>query len=507
MDQIQQVIQLLQAAQRSGAVSPVGNGSGSHAGLWATETDAPSGPNMHGPGGIFGVLGLEEEVISTRIAPRGLIGRLPARGSDTLWPEFPFLMGFTEAEDGSDPEFDAQGLCDDGPMAGAITGCIQSAWFGRYTYETRAIDITQVGRRINRGEFRDLRLIGQVLDPTSNVTPASTVADKAQLLENEAVERMVEVGIAYNNKLIRQTYTGNPAMSNTGGGYREFVGLDLLIRTGHRDAHTKELCPGLDSLIVDFANKKTDDAAGLTLVNTMTWMYRILRYKAERSGLTPASWYVTMRQAAFWEIAAVWACAYWSYRCATTADGPNGENVVGSIDVRDSVNFRDDMRNNNYLLIDGQRVEVVIDDGIPENLAGSGVPAISAGCWGSNIYFIPRLVNGNLAATFLEYYDYRESIDAAREFGFRGSEFWTDGGRFLWIRKTPKLNCIQLHSVFEPRIILRTPHLAGKLLNVQYCPTMHEPGALPGDVGYQDAGVDTRPANSGIFDNDQNEIP
>lgn len=497
---LESTIRLLQAVQQQGG----GYGIQQRVGQWETVTGTPTSQYLYGVGGVFGTLGLERDVISTRVAPRGLASMLPAQNTNVIWPEFPYLVGFTNAEDGADEEFDSQGPCDDGPVAGQILGCIQTAQFGYYTYETEAIDIGMVNQRVNRGQFQDLRLIGTVLDPLANITPDTANRNQAVMLQNDALNKMVAVGVAYQNKLIRQTYTGNPANNNTGGAYKEFWGLDNLIITGHRDAHTQELCPTLDSLIVDFEEANIDEDAGLAYVNTMTWTYRMLQYKAERTGLLPATWVITMTLDAFWEATAIWACAYWSYRCATTTTGPNGENVTGTVDVRDSVNFRDDMRLNRYLLIDGERVRVVVDDGIVRTAMSGG----NAGCFLANQYFIPLTVNGNLAATLFQFYDYSNAIEAARTFNFTDNEFWTDGGRFLWIRKIPRKRCIQLASEVQPRLVLRTPHLAAKILDVKTCPTMTAPGALPDDPGYvAPGGVDSRSGyGPSLFDNAGNPI-
>ena len=44
----------------------------------------PSTPYYTGPGGLFGFPGLERDLISTRIQPRGLASAIPARPSNTI---------------------------------------------------------------------------------------------------------------------------------------------------------------------------------------------------------------------------------------------------------------------------------------------------------------------------------------------------------------------------------------------------------------------------------------
>lgn len=445
-------------------------------GEWATAVDTRTDPYLHGPGGLFGVLGLEQDVISTRIVPRGLAGRLPVFMTDTQWPLYPYFMGVTA----SDEVDDAAGTCDDPPGVGNATTCRQTAQFGRYAYETDPIDLTQVARRINRGEFMDLRLVNDpVGDPLlAPITPDSSEPGLAEYINNEFVHGMVNVGIAYQNKLVRQVYTGNPANNNTGGQYREFAGLDTLISAGKRDAINQARCPGLDSLLISFNNTDVTANAGNDIITRVIWMYRILKDRAEGQRLNPVRFAITMRKALFWELTAIWPCAMATFRCAHNA---TADSVIETVSVDRQLEDQREMRNGFFLWIDGDRVPVIIDDGIVETDLGSG-------CYSSTMYFVPLTYLGNRAATYWEFFDYRPAVRMAGQAGL-GDDFWTDGGRFLWTHKTNKLYCIQHVSIVEPRIILRTPQLAGKIFSVKYCPFMHESSALPGDVGYYDTGV------------------
>src|SRR3972149_517370 len=69
---------------------------------------------------------------------------------------------------------------------------------------------------------------------------------------------MLEVGIAFQRKLLRQVYTGNPANNNVGGGYREFPGLDILIGTDKVDRKSTRLNSSHSQIsYADFCLKKT----------------------------------------------------------------------------------------------------------------------------------------------------------------------------------------------------------------------------------------------------------
>lgn len=456
------------------------------AGLGSPEShtrDLPSGtpstPYYTGPTGLFGVSGLEQDVISTSVRPRGLADMLPVRPNMLAYPLYPYLTGFLDAS-GSNPD----GPCDDPPVAGPGKSCLQTAAFGRYSYQTREFEVNRQGLRIDRGEFTDLRLINNpILNPIDSITTPNVGGSVSFF--NEMQMRMLETGISFQNKLTRQLYSGNPA-NNTNGGYAEFPGLDILVGTNKRDAITGTECPSLDSLIRDFNYAKVDAASGDTLLNVLTYMYRYFVDLAERTNLSPVEWVFVMKPALFYEVTAIWACAYLTYRCSFNSDDAR---VV--VDGTEQVRMRDEMRNGRYLLIDGARVRVVLDDAIDMETAGD-TNRISAGCFASDIYILPLTVRGgSYASLFWEHVDYNAGAMTAIEFARMGNYFSTDGGRFLWHAKPPNNWCVQLLAKIEPRIILRTPHLAGKLQNVQFCPYLMPREPFPDDPYFVNGGVST----------------
>lgn len=437
-------------------------------------------PYQHGPDGLWSYPGLERPVISTRVRPRGIAGAIPARPSNSMNPLYPYLTGFL---DGSGSNANAS--CDDCPTPGPLKNCFQTSVFGRYCYQTRTIDITRMGQIINRSEFTDLMLwndpIGGPPGESGLTYPGS--APGTINLNNEAAIRFAEVGVAYQNKLMKQVWEGNPTNNTAGGGYREFPGLDILIGTGKRDAVTGTLCPSLDSLIVNMNGKMVSSVTGNdNIVNVLTYTYRTLRSTASRTGLDPVTWVFVMREELFYEITAVWPCSYLTYRCLV-------QNGVANLDVGDAITMRDEMRQGNYLVIDGQRVNVVIDDAI--------TTANVTGGYTSDIKILPLTVQGNKAVLFWEYFAWNgpNAALAANTLAaapLMGNYYWTDGGQYMWHLKPPVNWCVQWISVMEPRLILLTPHLAADIQNVGYAPLMNVRGAFSTDPYFVDGGVSTR---------------
>jgi hypothetical protein len=459
---------------------------------------APSGvfgnttPYLHGSNGLWSYPGLERDIISTRVQPIGLAGAIPARPTNVTDPLFPYLTGFLPGS-GTNPV----GLCDEPPTAGPMKNCYQTAQFGRYSYKTRELELTTLARQqINRSEFLDLRIANDpLLAPGQNsngiVVPgtASAGSGAAAGLAREALMRFVELGISFQNKLMRQVYSGNPANNTSGGGYREFPGLDLLIGTSKKDAITGQSCPSLNSLLLDYGFKRIGDTtAGADIVRTIVYMVRMLRSNAEKMGLMPATWSMAMRENMFYELTAAWPCSYLTYGCQMRAvDGT--QSLL--IDANDQIAMRDAMRQGKYLLIDGAQFPVVFDDAIDED-NNTTSNKVTPGSFASDIYFICNTFMGGMAGIYWEYLDYRNGTMEAVADGRLGTFYWTDGGQYFWHLKPPVNTCVQWQAYIEPRLIVPVPHLFGRLTNVQYTPYLHTRDPFPTDPYFVNGGVTSR---------------
>lgn len=463
----------------------------------AVPSGTPSTPYLHGPGGLFGVAGLSQDVISTRVQPEGLIGSLPSLGSIETDPLFAFITGFQD-ETGSVKD----GVCDDPETAGAIKNCIQTAQFGRYEYQTRELEVNRVGQQTNRGEFLDLRLLNDPLavDIGGVLSQQFALQGQNKLLAGaDMLMRFVEVGVSFQNKIGRQLYIGSPANNSAGGGYKEFPGLDMLIGTGKVDALTGTNCESLDSDIKDMNYSLVDDVdASNNIVNVITYLTRTLRSNASKMRFGNTTWLISMREMLFYELTAVWPCSYQTYRCIfPNSVGANGT-INLNVDAQAQREMIDAMREGQYLVIDGKRWSVVFDDFIIEESSGD-TNQLAAGDFASDIYIIPMTVRGGRSVTFMEHLDYGKQVMPQIGQGNYSSYYWTDGGRFLWHAKPPTNWCVQHLAKIEPRLILLTPFLAGRITNVAYSPLQHTRDAHPDDDYFVDGGVSTARAAPSHF--------
>jgi len=415
---------------------------------------------MHGPGGIFSAPGVERDVFATRIQPRGLLSMLPAQGTVDQNPIQPYLTGFT---DESGDEADA--VCDDCVQAGEIKSCFQGTFFGRVCRETEPLELNRVGQRINRGEFMDLRLVNDPLLSNDLMTvPGSVPKSTQSVLNREVLARWLTLGVAFENKLSKLIWTGNPTNNSAGGGYMEYSGLESLVATGHTDVLTSTSCPSLDSDIKDANYASVEDDA-LTIYYLLQMIYRYVRHNAEHMGMLPVQWVWVMKDALFRQLTDRWPCVYATGRCNATAN-----DLSANVDAMVMRRMSDELYNGRYLTVDGVNIPVVLDDYIPYETAATDAN-LDPGEFLSDIYLLPLTVRGGRPVTYMEYFDYSAANGTMQGImdGRLTNEYWTDGGRFLWTFSRTNW-CVNWKAKIEPRLRLLTPHLAGRLQNVKFAP-------------------------------------
>jgi len=427
----------------------------------------------HGPGGLFATAGVDPVMFSTRVKPSGILEILPAYPIRYTNPLYTFLTGF-QTDTGTDPATP----CAACKVGGVKKACTTTAVFGRYCRQTKEIDLTSIGKLINRGEPTDLRLVNPVFHGNA-LTPGGTALSP---LQSELAEAMVELGISFENLMSQQVWTGNPANNNVGGGYMEFPGLEILVGTGKVDALDNTSCPSLDSDVKDYNYQDVCDGSP-SIVEVLTYMFRYISKNARTMQMEPVDLRWLMREELFYELTSCWPCSYITWRCTT-----QGDNNRGTVDAGDMIQMRDDMRNGRYLLVDGKRIPVILDDGIPED-TNTNNANLAAGEFASDIYLLPFSARG-IQTLYLEYFDYRASIRelSGAPGGLITSLFQvTDEGKFAWARDVVNY-CFVMNATIEPRILLRTPHLAGRLQNVKYVPLQHTRQPFPSDGYFRDGG-------------------
>lgn len=475
----------------------MGEKSGGYAaqpGLWypqytdavtAYKHDATGSPisagYSHGPGGNLAFPGVDPQVFHTHVGHRGLIGQLPATPSVFTNPTYQVYTGVTD-----DSGSEKTAVCDPAPIAGLLKSGLLTSVFGRYERQTSEIELNRLGQRTDRADPMDLSLVGSPIQQSGlfNTGPASGSAP-ADLLRNEVSRKMWELATAFHRLLGRQIWTGSPA-NNNGDAYKELTGLNLLVTTGHTDAETGVALPSVDSDVKDFNYLSVEDN-GPALVEALSFLYHTRRSLAEQTGVMPVRFVFAMHPDTFHEISAVWPCSYLTYNCDVNELGTNGRVTINA-DAQ--IALRDQIRRERFLPIEGDRVEVILDDGIPRNTSTNDAN-VPEGCFATDIFLLPMSVAGS-STLFMEFFQYTNpSLQDALGNMVLGR---IEGA---WITVPQQLRwCVSWLTKIEPRLILRTPWLAGRLDNVVTCPLQVQRSPFPDDPYHVDGGVTERPGPS-----------
>ena len=441
---------------------------------------AQTANQLHGFDGLFSNTS-EQVVVTAHIRPMGVSSVLPMFGTVDEGPIFSTITGFTDTDGGDQTTI--TGACQDASSA-FMKACDLTARFGLMRVDTNEVEFDKTMLRINRGDFLDLRLAGQVLGLT-NLQPRGVENLTPQILNVITAAEMVTAGIASERQLNNQIWQGTYGTQDKYG--TQFAGLDSQIATGHVDQSTNTTCPAIDSDVKDFSY---DDVTGTgrSIVEYMSMLEWYLYFNARRSGLLPLTWAWVMRPELWQVLTEIWPCQYNTNKCSSSVIGDDSRVVI---DGRENIAQRDSMRSGMTIEVNGRRYSVVEDDGIYEsnNINNAN---LAAGEYASSIYFVPLTVLGNMRATYREYLDYNSGIANANVQLLRGmQDFWTDDGIYSWAIEQMKW-CYKLALKTEQRIILRTPQLAGKIQNVKYIPLQHLRSSDPTSPYFADGGVSLR---------------
>lgn len=455
-------------------------------------SSTPSVFNMHGQNGLLMPPGSNPLVVSTLVQPvQGMANRMPVLPEPIITDTDRFggydvemITTITGVTEGSDDWADQPvNSCDDPPESGVVKACTLAAVFGRISKKTQVIDRKRVGRLLYRGENADYTLgrnpSFQGDDP---FTPSETFA--GNWLQDEIEKKIFEMGVGFQRMVAPLTFTANPT-NNLGPGARQWSGLDLLINTGKVDLWTGTLCPSMDSLIGSFGSLQITqaDANGLYIYDYVENFYRYLKRLAQQTGLAPVKWVIAMRHDLFRALTDIWQIQQYA-KLLTQMIAINGTGNGGVInaDAKAELGYREQMRSQMFLPIDGDMVEVVVDDAIAETQSAENV-------FCSQIYFVPLQVMGNVPVTYWHFFNFDNG--QGRDFDAmlsKGQTYTSHNGQVLWAYNH-RNGCAELMFWEEPRIMMHTPFLAARLQDICYNPGVHSRDWSPDANFYYDGGA------------------
>lgn len=455
----------------------------------------PQGPYGHGPQGLFSLAGQDRQVFSAMLLPiEGMLGQLPVLNAADDVPSgefggvntqfFTTVTGVT-AGDGDDFLKQPTADCADGALSGLMKACTLVSTFGRYRFSPNPISLFRAGQLRDQADPTYLQLMNQPGGGSAAFLPTVPTGNP---LVSEAARRFFELRATMSRFMSRRIWIGSPA--NNSGERRDIMGFDLQINKGnHVDAISMNACAAMDSVVESFGYKLITSNNGDDIVSYIDSFAYQLTWNAQQMGLDPVVWKIALRSGLFDEVVKQWPIRYYQEAMVAAAAYTNGRVVV---DASAATNMRDDMRNNLFLPIRGKRWEVVLDNGIAEQTPNQTV-LLKPGQYASSIYFIPMTVLGGISVTYLKYFDQSNAQAEAIVRAFRiTSTFTSDGGIFRWYINH-KNGCVDMTVDFSPRLIMRTPQIAGRIDNVAYQPRVHVRDAYPDSDYFANGGRTTNP--------------
>lgn len=446
-------------------------------------TTAPSGPYGHGVGGLFSMPGQDARIFSAMLQPvNTILNDLPVLTADPIpgagyggyqQEFFTTITGVTasQQDDANQPTEE----CEPFPEGGLMKVCTLVSPYGRYGASLPTLNIETLGMLANPADPTYLQLMNMGQPDTGPSLPGGMQS----ILYNEFNKRAFTAVHGYALNVSRKVWTGDPALSAASNRWKDVLGLNTQINSGNkRDAISSALCTAMDSDVKNY-NYSIVSATNSQISNVIDAVWAYINWNATQSSMGNVRWKIYMRAQLFDEIAKIWPILYYQQLMAQVNNQTNARFNFGA----EVAELRDNMRNQLFLPIRGIRVEVGLDDGIPERNSTTNAQ-LAPGQFASDIYIIPLTVLGGVPVTYLEPFNQANTITETviRE-GRILNTFTSDGGQYRWYTRQTD-NCVSWSFVSQFRILVRTPQLAGRIQNVGYAPMQHFRSAYNDETAY-----------------------
>lgn len=458
----------------------------------------PAGPYGHGYSGLFNQVGTDRRVFNAMLTHTGgLLQALPVIYNDMLDSDFggfnnEFYSILTGVTAGAQSVANQPTTpCGAFPGAGLMKLCTQVSPFARYGQRLRELDLERVGKLANPADPTYLQFMGSLGE--NQLFGPNTPPALRNFMLNEFTRRAYEGRVEFHRWVSRRLWNGDPTNSSASNGWKDLVGMNLLINEGNkRDFTTGSVCSAADSKIHNFQLNLVNGT--VDIVGAIDQMYyNLWQWNAPRMGLSPVKGALVMTPGLFEELVKIWPVRYYTEMLTSMAAFTAGRITITA---NEAVEARDAMRSGKYLPIRGEPVPIILDEGITEydvnTLAG-----LTAGTYASDIYFVPLTVMGGIPATYLTPYRQDNPIAEAIVRDGRAMMTWTsDGGIFRWYVEQTR-NCLNWEFHTEFRLVMRTTQLAGRITNVAYRPLWHVRSAYPDSAYFADGGATTGQTQTG----------
>lgn len=426
----------------------------------------------HGTGGLFSSGAVRPDMYSTVPRPtNGFIGRIPLIQSNKDNEIYEILTGVTQTAGNA-----AADSCSEGPTPGRLKVCRQTFAWGEMKVDTEVHRLANFGRRL---DYQDNdRNVLNFQPPASPYIPQAPSLD----LNTRLGKQFVELGLGVELAMEYVDFVG-VAGSSSNSAYlnlyiSQYAGLENLVKTGYTDSVTSVACSAADSIVITH-NAPIGSAGtnGGTFIQNMVDLYYSAKERARIVGMADTEFAFVMHPKAWRAVAEVWACAYWTDRCA----GAQYEEV--NLNAMEVSRFRDELYRGQFLLVDGEAVPVLLSTGIPAT-------GVSNNVYNTDIYLIPMAWRGR-PLLFRQYFPL-SNAEASDFLSMENDARVINNGLYAVGKRSTNGLCTKFEFYSKHRLILDTPFLAGRVNDVQVTFRASSLDVRVGESLYRNGGTSSR---------------
>jgi len=433
--------------------------------------------------GVFVTPGVRPDMYSAVQRPTNdFLAALPTQRSEFEREAFAILTGVT-ASSGSNPT----DVCGTPPVTGDLQEMTIVSSFGDLFLGSEKVNVTRIGTLQDRGVMpRTIYNYARGNDPfTPEPLREAATIDGASLFRDERSHQYYKLGVGTRRAVAAIDVDGNSTTANTAtetGWIKEFDGLSRWVKAGYTDAKQNVAAPAADSGVVNFLNANvvngTISVNGRTLniVEVISELYYSRKRLADKVNIG-VQHALVMDERLFPELAYVYSATY------------NHQRYAGSTNTTETTNREraeierrfEDMMNNYYLPVYGERVPVLFSSGRATSEGANGA-------LNSDVYLTAMSADGN-PLTYLEYMDLNnEYLARWNEMHNVTGRMATNNGMYLMATRSSGF-CDELILAARMRLIHRAPFLSARVNNIAYNQYTNYRDWQPGTTSYYGGGV------------------
>jgi hypothetical protein len=419
-------------------------------------------------GAFFQDCELEAPIVNLTITPmHTLLNMIPNRSTAVDSLKVGFVTGVNDTVTGTQQDEP----CDEPQIVGTdFSFCKVRLPLGRRQIKTKTGEIDGLIRKACDRLYDDFYFVGDVRGVSATPSLRFTPDDRDLIVEGALMRDMKGKGRVFSRWMQRLLWQGDPANNTAGGGYKEFVGLDMLLTDDYPTDMAAYIegstavgdCALLGADVKDFANNCIGGGV-LSLWDIMQEADHTVMLRESYSGVNRGGLLIVMHPVMFKAFKETIPCEMVGNGCAGAVINANdGGNGLFNLAERQRI------EQSRQITINGNVYDIVFDDAI-------AISEVSPGVYTSKIYGLPLTLNSE-QVFYTENVNYTEYMAVLRPVDgvWNESVGWSDGGHFLHTVERKNL-CFEVTTKIEPRLVFKASRFSWVIENIRACYAQSKP--------------------------------